>query len=160
MKGYVEKMMYFIIMVLAVFMLFVFFTYQKGTRGIEVKRSVEERGLDEEGTGTVFTLYNNKLPYVEKTYLQCGIDAILRGISLEEEKYKVFYGIGIGEVNVSEIIPPFLDRYAKGRWELTITTPEESYTYGGIEKNKVIYSYESLIPVPEERIGKVTFLLG
>ncbi len=160
MKGFVEQMIYLIVIVLALFMLIVFFTYQRGSRGVETKKSVEERGLDEEGTSLVFTLFNNKLPYVEKVYLQVIIDAILEGEYRKEEKYKVFYGKGIGEVNLTEIIPPLMDNYAKGRWELKITTPDGDYTYGGINKDKVIYIYEALIPVPEERSGKITFFLG
>lgn len=160
MKGVVEEMVYFVIIILAVFMLFVFFTYQRGTRGVEVKKSVEERLLSEESTSAVFTLFNNKLPLVEKTYLECGIDSILQGNFSKKEMNKVFYGIGIGKVNVTEIIPPLLDNYAKGRWELRIITPDGTYTYGKLEKNEVVYSYESLIPIPEERVGKAILLLG
>ena len=160
MKGFVEEMVYSIIISLVIFMLFVFFTYQRGTRGIEVRKIVEERGLSEEGTSTVFTLFNNKLPFVEKTYLECAIDAILQGIYLNKEQNKVFYGVGVGEVNLTEIIPPLLEKYVSGRWELAIIMPKVTYTYGGIERKNVIYSYESLIPIPEERVGRVVFLLG
>lgn len=141
-------------------MLFIFFTQQRGTRGIEVRKNVEERVLNEEGSATIFTLFNNKLPFVEKTYLQCGIDSILQGSFSKVEMNKVFYGMGIGKLNVTEIIPPMLDNYLEGRWELKIITPDDEYEYGGIQGGKVVYTYESLIPVPEERTGKAILLIG
>ena len=115
MKGTIEEMIYAVVIVLVIFMLFVFFTYQRGTRGIEVRKSVEERVLNEEGSAVVFTLFNNKLPFAEKTYLECGIDSILQGSFSNKERNKAFYGMGIGKVNVTEIIPPMLDKYAKGK---------------------------------------------
>ena len=160
MKGTIEDMIYSVVIVLVVFMLFVFFTYQRGTRGIEVKKSVEERVLNEESSSAVFTLFNNKLPFVEKTYLECAIDSILQGNFSKIEMNKVFYGLGTGKVNVTEIIPPMLDKYTKGRWELRVITSDGEYTYGGIERKEVIYTYESLIPVPEERVGKVILSIG
>ena len=160
MKGTIEDMIYSVVIVLVVFMLFVFFTYQRGTRGIEVRKSVEERVLNEEGSATLFTLFNNKLPFVEKTYLECGVDSILQGSFSNEDMDKAFYGMGIGKVNVTEIIPPMLDKYLKGRWELRVITPDGEYTYGGIERREVMYTYESLIPVPEEKSGKVILLIG
>lgn len=160
MKGMVEEIFWFVIIVLTVFMLFAFFTYQQGTRGIEVKKSVEERILDEEGNTAVFSLFNNKLPFVEKVYLECIIDSILQGSFYKKEMDKVFYGNGVGNLNTSEIIPPLLDKYVEGRWKLEISTPDGSYVYGKADMGDIIYSYESLIPVPEERIGKVTFQIG
>ena len=160
MKGTIEEMIYAVVLVLVVFMLFVFFTQQRGTRGIEVRKSVEERVLNEEGSAAVSTIFNNKLPFAEKTYLECGIDSILEGSFSDKEMNKAFYGMGIGKVNVTEIIPSMLDKYAEGRWELRIITPDGEYTYGGIEENEVMNTYESLIPVPEERSGKVILLLG
>ena len=160
MKGTIEEMIYSVVVVLVVFMLFVFFTQQSGTRGVEVRKTVEERILNEEGSAAVFSLFNNKLLFAEKTYLECGIDSILQGNISDKEINEVFYGMGTGKVNVTEIIPSMLDRYAEGRWELRVITPDGEYTYGGIESNKVMYTYESLIPVPEERSGKVILLLG
>lgn len=159
MKGLVEEMVYLIIIILAIFMLFVFFIYQQGTKGVEVEKSVEERILMEEGNSLAFVLFNNKLAYAEKFYLECGIDAILQGSSSNKEMNKVFYGVGIGKVNLTEIIPPLLDNYAKGRWKLEIITPDGTFAYGELKENKVIYSYEMLIPVPEERVGKIILLL-
>jgi hypothetical protein len=160
MKGYAEEMLYFIAIFFAVFMLFVFLTYQRGTKGAEARKVVEERSLSEEIAGVIFSLFNNKLPIVEKSYLEVGIDSILKGVATGEEKYKVFYGIGIGTVNLTEIISPFLDNYVKRRYELRIITPDGEYIYGKLEKKEVLYVYEALIPVPEERVGKVIFTLG
>lgn len=160
MKGYAEEMLYFVAIIFSVFMLFVFFMYQIGTRGAEVKKTVEERKLSEEIASTISSLFNSKLPFVEKTYIQIAIDSILEGHYRNKERYQVFYGIGTGRLNVTEIIPPFFENYVKRRWELKIETPESNYTYGHIEKKKIIYSYEALIPVPEERIGKIQLFIG
>ena len=160
MKGLTEEMFYLAIIVLAVLMLFTFFSYQRGTRGIEVKRSVEERILNEEGSAAIFTLFNNKLPLVEKSYVECAVDSLLEGTFSKKEKDKAFYGIGIGKVNVSEIIPPLFEKYAKGKWELKIITPDGEYSYGRVKKNEVVYTFETLIPVPEERVGKLILFLS
>jgi len=137
-----------------------FFSYERGSRGIEVRKSVEERMLGEEVASTVFTLFNNRLLFVEKTYLEGAIDSILQRLPRTREKYKVFYGLGIGTLNLTEIIPPLLDRYIKGRYELTIATPQGSYTYGRVNKKDVVYIYETLIPVPDEKVGKLTLLIS
>ncbi|MEM4589619.1 MAG: hypothetical protein QXL73_06465 [Thermoplasmata archaeon] len=160
MKGYVEEMLYFVIIVFTIFMLVVFFIYERGTKGAEVRKAVEERLLREEIAAVIFILFNNKLPFTEKSYIENGIDAILQGTSTKKELDKVFYGAGIGIVNVSEVIQPLLENYLMGRWELTIITPDGKYTYGSINKKKIVYSYEALIPIPEERVGKVIFLVG
>lgn len=160
MKGSIEEMFYFIAVFFAVFILFVFLTYQRGIRGVEVRKKVEERILIEEVSSLVSTLFSNKLPITEKYYLESGIDAILQGKAKGLELYKVFYGDSVGLLNVTEIIPSYLDKYVKGRWELRMITPDGEYTYGEVKRENVVYVYEALIPVPEERTGKIVFLLG
>ena len=160
MKGFVQEMFYFIIIILSIFLLFVFFTYERGTKGMEVKKSVEERILNEEINGLAATLFNNKLPYAEKTYLEAMIDAVLEGNSTKKDLNKTFYGSGIGKLNLTEIIPPLLDMYAEGRLEVRIYTPNGTITYGKLKGNSIVYTFESMIPVPEERVGRLVIVMG
>lgn len=160
MKGMIQEMFYLVIIFLAIFILFIFFTYERGTKGTEVKKTVEERILNEEIYGLSAALFNNKLPYAEKVYLQAAIDAILEGNYTKKDLNKTFYGDGIGKLNMTEIIPPLLDLYAKGRLEVIIYTPNGTCTYGEIKEGDVVYTFESLIPVPEERIGRLVILMG
>jgi hypothetical protein len=161
MKAIAQEMFYLIVIIIVILILFVFFTYERGTKGVEVQKSVEERILGEEINGLSGTLFNDKLPYAEKVYLQTAIDAILEGKFYKRTDLdKAFYGSGIGTVNVTEIIPPLLDLYSKGKLKVVIETPNGTYSYGEIKEGSVVYSYETLIPVPEERIGKMTVLMG
>jgi hypothetical protein len=161
MKAVAQEMFYLIVIIIIILILFVFFTYERGTKGVEVQKNVEERILNEEINGFAGTLFNDKLPYAEKVYLETSIDAILEGKFYKRtELNKAFYGSGIGTVNVTEIIPPLLDLYSKGRLKVIIETPNGNYSYGEIKAGDVMYTYESLIPVPEERIGKLTVLMG
>jgi len=160
MKGVIQEMFYFIVIVLVIFMLFVFFTYVRGTKGIEVKKSVEGRVLNEEIAGLALTLFNNKVPHAEKVHLELVIDSILEGKFRERELYKVYYGAGIGKLNVTDVIPPVLDLYAKDRLEVKIETPDGKYSYGKIQSGKVLYTYEIMIPVPEERVGMMIVKMG
>lgn len=161
MKGFMEEMLWYVVIILAVFMLFVFFMYQRGTAGIQARRTVESRVLDEEGTIALFSLFTNKLPFVGRTTLQAAIDAVLQGASSGKEKNKAFYGAYLGTVNVTEVIKPLFDRYVGKKWNLEIKVPNGTYVYGyEIDEDDVIYMYESIIPVPEELVGYVKLRIG
>jgi len=160
MKGIVEEMVWVIVLVLAVIILSVFFILQQGMRGTEVKKTVEERVLNEEGMTTEFSLFNNQLPIAEKTYLETAIDAILQGEFMKEKNNEVYYGIGIGKLNVTEIIPPLLDNYISGRWRIEVITPDGYYVYGKLNLGEEIYTYRSIIPVPEERVGEIILYIA
>jgi hypothetical protein len=160
MKGFVEEAVWAVTLVIAVVIISFFLIFQQGLRGTEVRQTVEERILNEEGNSALFTLFNNQLPLVEKTYLETAIDAILQGEFMQEDKNKVFYGNAIGSVYVNEIIPPLLDNYISGRWKLEVTTPDGYYIYGKPNLGKIIYTYTTSIPVPEERVGELILSIG
>ncbi|MEM5811302.1 MAG: hypothetical protein QXG91_00980 [Candidatus Aenigmatarchaeota archaeon] len=165
MKGYVEEIFYFLIVFFSILLLFIFFNYQLSTKGIETRKTVEERNLVESITTLFFELFNNKLPYVEKVYMQLMIDALLQKLKGLPEEYKVFYGTGIGTLNLTEIIPPFLDKYAKNRYQLYLIIPaekeEKKFFYGKEIRNEdILYVYETVVPVPDLRIGKVVLYIS
>ncbi|MCD6403402.1 MAG: hypothetical protein J7K98_03670 [Candidatus Aenigmarchaeota archaeon] len=168
MKGQTQELIWLVSTIIIVMVMFLFFYYQFGTKGIEVKKAEEERNLDEAATLALLTLYNNRLPFVEKYYIQTAIDAILRGDFLEKategkfsEKDKVFYGEDIGKVNVTEIIPPLFEKYFGNRWKLTIKTPKGTFEYGhSIKEEEILYSYSFTIPVPEEKFGMAILEIG
>ena len=122
-------------------------------------KSVEERKIKEGINNLVFSLFNDRIPIAEKFYVEAAIDAALQRTF--KEKNKVFYGIGIGTVNVSEIMNLFIDRYVSQDWELIIIIDSKNYSYGKtIKGNREIYSYETLIPLPEQKVGMLKFLIG
>jgi len=156
MKSQVEEFFYLIAIATFLLLIIIFLIHQKASKGVEVKMVVRERTINEGIATLVLNLFNTKLPIVEKSYVEIGIDAILDGENLDE----VIYGVGVGKVNVSEMILQFLDKYMRGKLEVTIVTPGGSYTYGKINEKEKIYVYESLIPVPEEETGKIVVRMG
>jgi hypothetical protein len=157
MKGYMEEMLYFVAIFFAILLLFAFLTYQRGTKGAEVRKVVEERLLNEEIASLISDIFNNKLPVAEKSYTQTLIDGILEG---EEYNY-VYYGKEIGTINITEIIEPMVDKYIKERWIIEVTiSPDKKQIYGKLKDGKVLYVYEIPIPVPDEKVGKLKILIG
>lgn len=155
-KGFLEEMTWLIIIIVAVLIL-ALFIFNQQFRGVEVEQKVEERILNEEGISLLFSLSQDKPPYVERFYAQILIDAVLQGISNKKETNKVYYGAGIGKVNATEIIPQLVSKFTTKNWQLTVVTPDGSYIYGQSNPGNILYSYEVLVPVPEERTGKLIF---
>ena len=162
MKGLiVEELIYFIIIIIAVFFLAVYFIFQQGTRGVEVRKNVEERGFIESGNSLIFSTFNYKLPFVEKVALEFAIDSILQGVHFRngEKMNQVFYGKGIATVNNTEIFYPMFDNFVKNRWRLEVNTPDGQFVYGNNRQDKIIYSFVASIPVPHERVGKLVLTI-
>jgi hypothetical protein len=159
MKAQAEEFFYLAAVFLSIVILIVFLIYQHGTKGKEVMKNVAERSVKEEINSLMFSLFNDRIPIADKYYIEMIIDAVLQKVF--EERYKVFYGIGVGTANVSEIVVPFIEKYVSQDWKLTIITPSATYSYGkDIKGGKEVYSYETLIPLPNEQIGKLEFLIG
>ncbi|MCK4429062.1 MAG: hypothetical protein KAU95_01705 [Candidatus Aenigmarchaeota archaeon] len=157
MKGITEGIFGYIVIVLAVISLAIFLISQSGMKGIEVEKRAGLRIFRESGNLAINSLFNYKVDFVEKPYIETIIDAILEAKAdgkLDDDSDKVFYGIGIGTLNNTEIIPPLFDNYMPGRWKLTVITPDGEFTYGNFS-GEPEYVYEQLIPVPEERLGRI-----
>lgn len=156
MKGQMEEILYFTIIIFAILILFTFFAYQTGTKGAEVRKTVEERITKEEVFSALNNLFSEKLPISEKYYLIMAIDGILGG----EDYDFVYYGKEIGGFNLTSILTQYIDKLIKDRWRLEIITPDGIQVYGKLPIEKVVYSWENWIPVPYLRIGKVVFSIG
>lgn len=159
MKGYMETFFYLAIVIFSLIFIIFFLSYQSTTGTAEVRKRLNERILMEEINSLFSTIFNNKIPVVEKTYMEMAIDAILQKLDNLPEEYKVYYGIGIGVVNLTEIIPPFLDRYAKNRYQLyfiipTYTGVKEFYYGSEIKKDEILYVYDTIVPLPFSAPGK------
>jgi hypothetical protein len=157
-KGFVEEITWIVTIIMAT-VIIALFIYNQQSGGIEVTKTVEERVLNEEGISILFSLSNDKPPYVEKYYSQILVDAVLQGTFLIKDTDKVFYGNGIGTVNSTEIIPPLIKKFTTKNWKLNVVTPDGSRAYGS-GGGEILYSYEIPVPVPEERIGKIVFQLS
>jgi hypothetical protein len=157
MKGYAEEMFYLAVIFLSLLIIFSFLTYQRGAKGAEVRKLVEERLFMEGIASLTSEIFNNKLPVAEKSYAQILIDGILQG---KEYNY-VYYGKEIGTINITEIIEPTVDKYIKEKWRIeVITSPSEKQIYGKLKDGKILYVHEIPVPVPAEKVGKLIILIG
>lgn len=155
-KGMIEETVWMIVIIAALLTIALFF-YNQQSSGIEVNKNVEERVVNEEGISLLLSLSGDKPPYVEKYYAQILADAVLEGVFLKHDKDKAFYGNGIGGVNTTEIIPPLVKKFTNKNWRITVVTPDGTNFYGNPKLGNILYSYEVLIPVPEERAGRIIF---
>ncbi len=161
MKGISEEFIYLVVIVLAIFTLLAFLNTQSLLKETETKKTVGLRFLREEGNLAIFSLFNNKVDFVEKPYIETVIDAVLSKHQKNDptEIYKAFYGIGVGTLNNTEIIPSLFKNYLPGKWKLEVITPNRTVEYGFLS-GEPRYVYKQLIPVPEERLGLVILYLG
>jgi len=154
MKGSVEELFYIIVIFISFLFLFLFLTSERTKEGKEVRKAVEERILTEELLDFSKALFNNKVPFSEKRYIQSLIDGILRG-----SKEYVYYGKGIGSINLTGITEQLISQYAKDRIKIEISIGNKKYEWGEI-RGKILYTYETLIPIPDERLGRLIIYLS
>jgi len=169
MRGMAETILGSVVILLATLILIFSLYSQEELRGAEISKGVYQRILDEEARLSVISLFNTKVPEAEKPYLETMVDAALNINPTKKsfERYKVFYGIGVGELDTREIIPPFFDNLMPGRWKLVLLIPnstegQENYievSYGNLSVEPK-YVYKQIIPLPEEQIGKIIFYIG
>lgn len=159
-KAMTETILSFSAIIFSVVLLLLAFSFQQKTKGGEVERTVTLRQLDESSNMAIVSLFNQKVEFVEKTYLETLIDAVLYGAYQRGSGKRAYYGIGVGELRLNETIPQLFDRYLPGKWKLKVVTPDDNQTYGEIEKDEVIYVYKELVPIPKERLGKVILYVG
>jgi len=156
MKAQVEEFFYLATIIFSGILLIVFLSYQQSTRGKEVLQAIQERIYSEELANVGSMLFNSKLPFFEKYYIQAMIDGILQG----KDYSFVYYGKGLNTTNITQILEPLLDQSFKGRWRIEVILPKDTQVYGELKKEKVLYSWENLIPVPDENIGKIIISIG
>jgi len=159
MKGFVEETVWMVTIIIALLIIALFF-YTQQSSGIEVRKKVEERVINEEGISVLLSLSSNKPPVIEKYYSQILVDAVLEGSFSGKPKDSTYYGNGIGLVNLTQIIPTLIDKFTDKNWKLTMITPDGDYSYGETKISNLLYSYDILVPVPEERVGKIRFELS
>lgn len=161
-KAQAQELIEASVIAFALFLLIMFFTYQYGVRSSEVKSATESYILGESAFSSLLTLYNSQIPLVKKFVLEAGVDAILQSkLTGSNEPKKVFYGIEIGRVNVSEFIDPVMNRYFGRRWKLVIETPShEKIEYGGKISGDPLYVSSVTVPFPGLKTGKATLLIG
>jgi hypothetical protein len=156
MKSQAEEFFYLATIIFSAILLIVFLFYQQSTRGKEISKIIHERVYSEELANVGNILFNSKIPLFEKYYLQAAIDGILSG---KDYSY-VYYGRALNTTNITQILEPLLEKSFKGRWRIEIILPEDVQVYGELKKEKILYSWENLIPVPDERVGKVIVSIG
>jgi hypothetical protein len=154
MKSQAEEMFYLASIFVSILMLAIFLIYQHGTKGKEVQKMSEERIVSESLANTIYSIFNSKLPIAEKYYFQLAIDETLGNYE------NVYYGNGINAINVTQTLETLLEKNFKGRWRIEIVTPEKTQVYGNLKKENVLYSYETLVAIPDERVGKIVVSIG
>jgi hypothetical protein len=156
MKAQAEEFFYLATIVFSAILLIIFLSYQQSTRGKEVLQALQERIYSEELADVGSILFNSKLPFFEKYYIQAMIDGILQG----KDYSFVYYGKALNTTNITQILEPLLDQSFKGRWRIEVILPKDTQVYGELKKEKVLYSWENLIPVPDENVGKIILSIG
>jgi hypothetical protein len=156
MKAQAEEFFYLATIIFSGILLIVFLSYQQSTRGKEVLQTIQERIYSEELANVGSMLFNSKLPFFEKYYIQAMIDGILQG----KDYSFVYYGGALNTTNITQILEPLLDQSFKGRWRIEVILPKDTQVYGELKKEKVLYSWENLIPVPDENVGKIIISIG
>jgi hypothetical protein len=137
-------------------LLIIFLFYQQSTREKEVSKTIYERLYSEELSNVGNILFNSKIPLFEKYYIQAAIDGILSG---KDYSY-VYYGKALNTTNITQILEPILEKSFKGRWRIEVILPKDTQIYGELKKEKILYSWENLIPVPDENAGKIIISIG
>jgi len=84
------------------------------------------------------------------------IDDILEG----KDYNFVYYGKALNTTNITQIIKTLLEESLRGKWRIEVILPKDVQVYGNLKKEKIAYSWENLIPVPDERVGKVIIYIG
>ncbi|MCD6216105.1 MAG: hypothetical protein J7J92_03475 [Candidatus Aenigmarchaeota archaeon] len=158
MKGIMEEMLGFLIIVFAALLIGFFFYGQSSLKGGEVSGSIREKSIDEASNMALSSLFNNKLEIIEKPYIEVIIDSILQS----DNKTFVYYGTGIGTIKNKEVVDPLFDYYlGKNHWKLyVIVEKNKSLEFGNLTKRKRLFSYERKIPVPPDQLGKVVLYVG
>ncbi|MEM5814973.1 MAG: hypothetical protein QXD89_00580 [Candidatus Aenigmatarchaeota archaeon] len=160
MKGSVEELLYLVASFISVFFMVVFLNYQLSIGGREVRKNVEERLIDENGLNVLKGLFDTKLPIIEKSHLEVCIDALLQSENKNKELSKVFYGAQLGTTYCNEILKNYFNNYLGEIWRLELIANEVKYSYGSENYDKnLIYSFSFVVPVPEEKVGRVTFYI-
>jgi hypothetical protein len=155
MKSQAEEMFYLASIIISILMIASFLIYQSTTKGKEVQKASEERIITEALSNVMFSIFNSKLPVAEKYYFQLAIDGAL------EKKYEdVYYGEEIKAINITQTLETLLEKNFKGKWRIEIITPEKTQVYGNLKKENVAYTYENLVAVPDERVGKIVVSIG
>jgi len=156
MKAQSEEFFYLASIVISTILLIFFLSYQQSSREKEIMKTLQERVYGEELENVGNMLYNSKLPHFEKYYIQAIVDG-----ALQYGKYSyVYYGRALNATNVTQIIEPFLDQSFKGKWRIELVLPKETIIYGELKKEKILYSWENLIPLPGGDIGKIIISIG
>jgi len=156
MKAQSEEFFYLASIIFSAIILIFFLSYQQSSKGKEIMKTVQERIYSEELADIGNMLYNSKLPHFEKYYIQTMIDS-----ALQYGKYNyVYYGKALNATNVTQLIEPFLDQSFKGRWRIELILPKETIIYGELRKEKTLYSWENLVPLPGGDVGKIIISIG
>ena len=155
MHGYAQEFLSIVLIIIALSISSITMFYFLYSRTSSVEKFSELRYFEKTSSNLLLSLAGEKLNFLEKRPLEIAIDSILQEHLVKTGKKKVFYGIAIGLVNCTEIIPPFLDREFGSHWSLEIYLEKEKVVYGHKPQGDSFYVYEMLIPVPEEKIGKV-----
>lgn len=158
MKGIMEEALGFLIIVFVALLIGFFFSGQNILKGSELKGSLREKNIDEASNMALSSLFNNKLEFVEKTYIEVIVDSMLQ----TSNRTFVFYGAGVGTIKNKEIVEPLFDYYlGKNHWKLYITIEKDrSLEFGNLTKRSRLFSYERKIPIPPDQIGEVVLHVG
>ena len=130
MKSQVEEFFYLASIILSAIFLITFSFYQQSTRGKEVLQITQERIYNEELSNIGNILFNSKIPFFEKYYIQAMIDGILEG----KDYNFVYYGKALNTTNITQIIETLLEESLRGKWRIEAV----SYTHLTLPTKRIV----------------------
>ena len=157
MRGITGEILAFVIISISLLVLAMFFSVETTLKGGEVIKTITERKIDESAQTVIFTLFNNRVDTVQKTYIEAMMDACLQNKTGDE----VFYGQAIGTLYPFELIDPLFNKYmGKFRWKIKLIGENCTLVRGELPENRVLYTYFVEVPYPPEKIGNMTLYIG
>jgi hypothetical protein len=158
MKGFVEELFGFLIVVVVIAIIALFLVSSGTSKDIEILKTKKVTVMSEEADTMMMSLYDTKLSGFDKSYAEILVDACLQG----KNKSVVYYGRDLGSIDVEELINPmFSEKFGENRWALEVVTKNGNMTYGTRENKTYIYSYTAPNPMSNdnENVNKIIMYL-
>jgi hypothetical protein len=143
MKGFVEEIFGFLIIVVVIMLVGLFFVSSGTSKNLDLLKMKKGTVQSQEADSMIMSLYDTKLQGFDKSYAEILVDACLQG----HNKTQVYYGKNLGTIDVNELITPMINsRFGVNRWALEVVTKNGNATYG-IKANKT-FVYDYSVPIP------------
>jgi len=143
-KGQSMELVELTVLVVAISIMLIISYFMLTTRTPEIKGLVTEEHIYTSLGDTVISFYNTKISGTKRTLAQLLADRITGNSE------NIYYGEGVGIINVDKQVTEFFDSYLDEKWNLTSETLTHQLSFGH-ETPKDInrkITYKIIIPRP------------